>query len=99
MARMGPVSLSDGVAVLQASVELECGGGRFLAPAEQVAHFVGIVGRDGVDYVRDVSVPVDVAMQYARRQRMYGRQRMYDREDRISAERDADYYGTFGSKS
>ena len=45
---------------------VRCGGGRFLAPAQDVAHFIEIIERDaerceapgeGSDYVRDVSVP------------------------------------------
>lgn len=47
---------------------VRCGGGRFLAPAQDVAHFIGIIERDadagkvhghGGDYVRDVSIPAD----------------------------------------
>lgn len=36
---------------------VRCGGGRFLAPANQVKHFTDIIERDGADYVRDVSLP------------------------------------------
>jgi len=42
---------------------VRCGGGRFLAPAQDVKHFIDIIERDyntapGVgDYVRDVSIP------------------------------------------
>ena len=38
---------------------VRCGGGRFLAPAQDVQHFVDIVEANGGDYVRDVSVPVE----------------------------------------
>ena len=46
---------------------VRCGGGRFLAPAQDVAHFIEIIERDGQraqapgegnDYIRDVSIPV-----------------------------------------
>ena len=33
---------------------VRCGGGRFTAPAQDVAHFIAIIERDGHDYVRDV---------------------------------------------
>lgn len=46
---------------------VRCGGGRFLAPAQDVAHFIGIIereatyrageGGEGSDYIRDVSIP------------------------------------------
>lgn len=36
---------------------VRCGNGRFLCPAQDVAHFIGIIERDGQDYVRDVSLP------------------------------------------
>lgn len=36
---------------------VRCGAGRFLAPAQDVRHFIDIIERDGRDYVRDVSVP------------------------------------------
>lgn len=35
---------------------VRCGGGRFSCPAQDVAHFVAIIGRDGTDYVRDASL-------------------------------------------
>ncbi len=47
---------------------VRCGGGRFLAPAQDISHFIGIIERDaqraeapgeGNDYIRDVSVPAD----------------------------------------
>ena len=45
---------------------VRCGGGRFLAPADQVQHFIGIIEREagdkigpGSDYIRDVSIPAD----------------------------------------
>jgi hypothetical protein len=34
---------------------VRCGGGRFIAPAQDVAHFIALVERGG-DYVRDVSL-------------------------------------------
>ena len=33
------------------------GSGRFLAPAQNVQHFMDIIEADGRDYVRDVSLP------------------------------------------
>jgi len=43
---------------------VRCGGGRFLAPAQDVQHFIGIIEREagdtvgeGSDYIRDVSIP------------------------------------------
>jgi hypothetical protein len=36
---------------------VRCGGGRFLAPAQDVAHFIKAVETSGMDYVRDVSIP------------------------------------------
>ena len=56
-----------------AGLLVRCGGGRFLAPAQDVAHFVGIIERDaelaevqgeGNDYVRDVSVPAGGAASF-----------------------------------
>jgi len=35
---------------------VRCGAGRFLAPAQDVAHFVDIITREDSDYVRDVSL-------------------------------------------
>jgi hypothetical protein len=36
---------------------VRCGGGRFLAPAQDVAHFIDIIEENGRDHVRDVSIP------------------------------------------
>lgn len=42
---------------------VRCGNGRFLCPAQDVEHFIGIIDRDrnsksiDSDYVRDVSLP------------------------------------------
>jgi len=36
---------------------IRCGGCRFLAPAQDVAHLIEIIEADGRDYVRDVSFP------------------------------------------
>jgi len=36
---------------------VRCGGGRFLAPAQDVPHFMAIIGHEESDYVRDVSLP------------------------------------------
>ena len=36
---------------------VRCGGGRFMAPAQDVQHFMDIIKADGRDYVRDVSLP------------------------------------------
>ena len=38
---------------------VRCGGGRFIAPAQDVPHFVDIITREDSDYVRDVSLSVD----------------------------------------
>lgn len=46
-------------------VLVRCGGGRFLAPADQVQHFINIIGEhnqlspagSNADYVRDISIP------------------------------------------
>jgi len=35
---------------------VRCGSGRFMAPAQDVQHFISIVDGSGEDYVRDVSV-------------------------------------------
>ena len=37
---------------------VRCGCGRFLAPAQDIAHFTDIVSKSDVDYVRDISIPV-----------------------------------------
>ena len=36
---------------------VRCDGCRFTAPAQDVAHLIEIIERDGADYVRDVSFP------------------------------------------
>jgi len=41
---------------------VRCGGGRFICPAQDVSHFIGLIERKGItgeggDYVRDVSFP------------------------------------------
>lgn len=73
--RMGFL-LADDVATIAADpvtrltlLLVRCGGGRFLAPADQVQHFIAIIDRDRKanetnpdlrgDYVRDVSLPVN----------------------------------------
>ena len=38
---------------------VRCGGGRFVAPMDQVRHFIGIIERERSDYVRDVSLPAE----------------------------------------
>ena len=38
-------------------VLVRCGNGRFVCAAQDVKHFIGIIKRDGQDYVRDVSLP------------------------------------------
>jgi hypothetical protein len=52
---------------------VRCGCGRFLAPAQDVAHFIEIIRRHaeleeepwrGSDYVRDVSVPAGGAKSF-----------------------------------
>lgn len=35
---------------------VRCDGGRFIAPAQDVEHFIQLIERDGGDYVRDVSL-------------------------------------------
>ncbi len=59
--RAGFLQASD-VAALRAHPDarlwrllVRCGGGRFIAPAQDVAHFIALVERGG-DYVRDVSL-------------------------------------------
>jgi len=37
---------------------VRCGCGRFLAPAQDVKHFIGIIEKEKSDYIRDVSIPV-----------------------------------------
>lgn len=37
---------------------VRCQGGRFMAPAQDVAHFITLIERAGGDSVRDVSIPV-----------------------------------------
>lgn len=36
---------------------VRCGNGRFLAPAQDVKHFIDIIERDKSDYIRDISLP------------------------------------------
>jgi len=38
---------------------VRCGCGRFLCPAQDAGHFADIVTREGSDYVRDVTLPVE----------------------------------------
>lgn len=38
------------------TVIVRCGGCRFIAAADQAAHLMAIIGREGSEYVRDVSV-------------------------------------------
>lgn len=40
-------------------VLVRCGGCRFLAPAQDVAHLMRIIDNEKTDYVRDVSLPAD----------------------------------------
>ena len=40
---------------------VRCQGGRFLAPAQDVAHFISIIEASGLDHVRDVSLPAGEA--------------------------------------
>lgn len=47
---------ADGQYRLQACL-VRCGGCRFTAPAQDVAHLIAIIEADGRDYVRDVSLP------------------------------------------
>jgi hypothetical protein len=39
---------------------VRCGGCRFTAPAQDVAHLIEIITRDGQDYVRDVALVAGV---------------------------------------
>jgi len=48
-------------------VLVRCGGGRFLAPADQAGHFIALIEEHNAcpvtersDYIRDVSLPVNV---------------------------------------
>ncbi len=43
----------------QRLILVRCGCGRFLAPAQNVAHFAAIIEREGSDYVRDLSLSAD----------------------------------------
>lgn len=36
---------------------VRCGCGRFLTPAQNVAHFVSIIEKEGSDYIRDLCFP------------------------------------------
>ena len=36
---------------------VRCGNGRFMAPAQDVKHFIDLIERPEGDYVRDVSLP------------------------------------------
>ena len=40
----------------QQLILVRCGNGRFLAPADQVKHFIDIIEREKSDYIRDVSI-------------------------------------------
>lgn len=40
-------------------VLVRCGACRFVVPADQAAHLIGIIEREGTDYVRDVSLPAE----------------------------------------
>jgi hypothetical protein len=35
---------------------VRCGNGRFVCPAQDVAHFIAIIEKEGSDYIRDVSI-------------------------------------------
>lgn len=37
-------------------VLVRCGGGRFTCPIQDLNHFMDILGKEGSDYVRDVSL-------------------------------------------
>jgi len=37
-------------------VLVRCGNGRFTCPAQDVEHFVGIIEREGEEYIRDISL-------------------------------------------
>lgn len=39
---------------------IRCNGGRFLAPAQNVKHYVQIINECGKDHVRDISIPAGV---------------------------------------
>jgi len=56
--------LSDDVAALTEHDRftrclVRCGCGRFVCPVQDVAHFVAIVEKSGIDYVRDVSLAIN----------------------------------------
>jgi hypothetical protein len=40
-------------------VLVRCGNGRFACPAQDAQHFVDIITKEGSDYVRDLSLPVN----------------------------------------
>lgn len=61
-ARMGFVTAAD-VAILASDSRtrlqpclVRCGSCRFVATAQDVAHLIAIIERDGTDYVRDVAL-------------------------------------------
>lgn len=35
---------------------VRCGNGRFIAPAQDIKHFIDIIERDKQDYIRDVCI-------------------------------------------
>lgn len=60
----GFLTIAGDLAVLAADPEtrlravlVRCGACRFTAPADQAAHLIAIITREGSDYVRDVSLP------------------------------------------
>ena len=54
-------ALAAGESTRLMRILVRCGGGRFTCPAQDVQHFVDIIGRGNSDYVRDVSIPADSA--------------------------------------
>lgn len=64
-------------------VLVRCNGGRFLAPAQHVAHFIAIIERDNRDYVRDVSVNPE-EIDKARKEKEKEQQREREEEARKS---------------
>lgn len=37
-------------------VIVRCGSGRFICPAQDLQHFIGIIEREKSEYIRDVSI-------------------------------------------
>jgi hypothetical protein len=38
---------------------VRCGSGRFIAPAQDIKHFISCIDKSGMDHIRDVSFPAE----------------------------------------